>query len=202
MDLAWLQVTAAIVGAYLIGSIPFGLLSSRLCQTQDPRTTGSGNIGFTNVLRVSGKKAGVVTLLGDAGKGFLVSWLAKGYFQVEVEVLFVAAAVILGHIFSLFLKFKGGKGVATALAAIGGIHLTLGLTATAVWVVAVWIFRYSSGGAIAAFLVLPLLSFFFSPSTSLLIFSVVISILVIFRHKDNICRLLNGTEGKLGTHSS
>jgi len=203
MDLNWLQIAISLIGAYLIGSIPFGLLASKLCRTQDPRNTGSGNIGFTNVLRVSGKKAGIITLSGDAGKGFLVAWLAQKYVQAELVVLLIAAAVVLGHIFSVFLRFQGGKGVATALAAIGGLHLALGLTMTAVWLLAVWGFGYSSGGAIAAFLTLPLFTYFvFSQPLSFVIFSIGISFLVLFRHKDNISRLLSGTEGKLSTHSS
>ncbi|GJL62532.1 MAG: glycerol-3-phosphate acyltransferase [Nitrospirales bacterium] len=203
MDLNWLQITLGLIGSYLIGSIPFGLLASKLCHTQDPRTIGSGNIGFTNVLRTSGKKAGIITLIGDAGKGFLVAWLAQQYLQVELVVLLIASAVVLGHIFSIFLKFQGGKGVATALAAIGGLHLALGLTMTAVWLLAVWGFGYSSGGAITAFLTLPLFTYFvFSQSFSFLMFSLGMSFLVIFRHKDNISRLLSGTEGKLSTNSS
>ena len=202
MDLDWAPVVFSVIGAYFIGSIPFGVLASKICQTQDPRTTGSGNIGFTNVLRVSGKKAGIVTLLGDAGKGFLVAWLAASVVQVEVEILLIAAAVIIGHIYSVFLKFQGGKGVATALAAVGGLDLILGLSATAVWLLSVWVFRYSSGGAIAAFLALPVLAFFLSHSKSFMMFTIGVSILVIYRHKENISRLLSGTEGKLGLHSS
>ncbi|WP_447971584.1 glycerol-3-phosphate 1-O-acyltransferase PlsY [Nitrospira sp. M1] len=203
MDVTWIQIALVLAIAYGVGSIPFGLLASKICETQDPRTTGSGNIGFTNVLRVSGKKAGIITLIGDAGKGFLVAWLAQRYLQEELVVLLVAAVVVLGHIFSVFLKFQGGKGVATALAAIGGLHLWLGLTMTAVWLLCVWGFRYSSGGAIAAFLTLPLFSFFvFSQSFSFVLFSIGISILVLFRHKENMSRLLSGTEGKLGMHSS
>ncbi|GJL65983.1 MAG: glycerol-3-phosphate acyltransferase [Nitrospirales bacterium] len=203
MDLDWLQLAVSLTGAYVIGSIPFGLVASKLCRTPDPRTTGSGNIGSTNVLRVSGKKAGMITLIGDAGKGFLVAWLAQRYLQAELAILLIAASVVLGHIFSVFLKFQGGKGVATALAAIGGLHLALGLTMTAVWLLAVWGFRYSSGGAITAFLTLPLFTYFvFSQSLSFVTFSIGISFLVIFRHKDNISRLLSGTEGKLSTHSS
>ncbi len=192
----------SLIGAYLIGSIPFGLLAAKFCQTTDPRSSGSKNIGFTNVLRVSGKKAGVITLFGDAGKGFLVAWLAKEYIQGEVEVLCIAAAVVLGHVFSVFLRFQGGKGVATALAAIGGLHFALGLMATAVWLVSVFVFRYSSGGALAAFISLPGLAVLFSQPKYFVLFVIGISSLVIFRHKDNVTRLLNGTEGKLGAHSS
>ncbi|GJL53910.1 MAG: glycerol-3-phosphate acyltransferase [Nitrospirales bacterium] len=203
MDLNWTQMILSLICAYGIGSIPFGVFASKVCKTQDPRTTGSGNIGFTNVLRVSGKKAGLITLIGDAGKGFLVAWLAQRYIHEELAVLLIAAAVIAGHIFSVFLKFHGGKGVATALAAVGGLHLGLGLSVTAVWLFAVWGFGYSSGGAIAAFLMLPIFAYaVFSQSLAFVFFTIGVSALVLFRHKDNISRLLAGTEGKLGMHSS
>ena len=199
----WMPVFVSFIGAYIIGSIPFGLLASKFCQVKDPRTAGSGNIGFTNVLRVSGKKVGILTLIGDAGKGFWVAWLASQYFQHEHEVLFVAAAVIVGHIFSIFLKFQGGKGVATALAVIGGLNVLLGLTVTVIWLLFVLVFRYSSGGAIAAFLALPALSIsVFSQSITFNIFAIGISLLVLFRHQGNISRLLAGTESKLRSNSS
>ena len=199
----WMPVLLSLIGAYLIGSIPFGLLAAKCCHAKDPRTTGSGNIGFTNVLRVSGKKAGIMTLIGDAGKGFLVAWLAKQYFHEEYEFILVSTAVVLGHIFSIFLKFQGGKGVATALAAVGGLQITLGFTVTLIWLVFVFIFRYSSGGAIAAFVALPVLSFFvFFQSTTFVFFTFGISALILYRHHDNISRLLSGTERKLSSHAS
>lgn len=203
MDLEWVTLLCGAVGAYILGSIPFGLLASKVCQTDDPRTTGSGNIGFTNVLRSSGKKAGIITLLGDAGKGFLAVWIAWQLFQTDLEVLLMAMAVIFGHIFSVFLKFQGGKGVATALAAVGGLDLALGLSVTAVWLVIVGVFRYSSGGAIAAFLTLPIFAMVvFSKSHEFVLMCLCISVVVLFRHKENIQRLFAGTEGKLWTHSS
>ncbi|MCA9472132.1 MAG: glycerol-3-phosphate 1-O-acyltransferase PlsY [Nitrospirales bacterium] len=198
-----MSVLVGFIGAYLIGSIPFGLLASKFCHAKDPRTAGSGNIGFTNVLRISGKKVGILTLMGDAGKGFLVAWLARQYFQHEHEYLLITVAVVLGHIFSIFLKFQGGKGVATALAAIGGLHLTLGLAVTGIWLAFVAIFRYSSGGAIAAFLALPILSAtVFSGSVAFNLFATGISLLILFRHHENISRLLSGTESKLSSNSS
>ncbi len=203
MDLDWTSFTIILVAAYLVGTIPFGLLASKLCQTQDPRTTGSGNIGFTNVLRSSGRKAGIMTLLGDTGKGFLVLWIAQQILHNELEVLFVALAVILGHIFPIFLKFQGGKGVATALGALGGLDLAIGLSVTAVWLLMVGVFRYSSGGAIGAFLTLPIFAMFvFSKSQSFVLACCGISLVVLFRHKENMQRLMAGTEGKLETHSS
>ncbi|MEE9232602.1 MAG: glycerol-3-phosphate acyltransferase, partial [Nitrospirales bacterium] len=104
----------AVLGAYVLGSIPFGIVVAKIFGTQDPRTLGSQNIGFTNVLRVNGKKAGFLTLLGDMGKGLLATGLAQVFGLPWVWVLIVGIAVLLGHIFSVFLKFQGGKGVATA----------------------------------------------------------------------------------------
>ena len=109
--------TTLVLLAYVVGSVPFGVVVSRLLGTVDPRTAGSRNVGFTNVLRVAGKQAGFFTLAGDMGKGWLMAWTARQLLADETAVLGVALAVILGHLFSLFLGFKGGKGVATALGA-------------------------------------------------------------------------------------
>ncbi|MDX1410616.1 MAG: glycerol-3-phosphate 1-O-acyltransferase PlsY [Nitrospirales bacterium] len=191
-----------MLGAYLLGSIPFGLLASKLFHTQDPRGSGSGNIGFTNVLRVSGKKAGILTLLGDFGKGAAVALLAGSFFKQETWVLAITFAVILGHIFSVFLRFKGGKGVATALGAILGLNFPLGLTMIGIWLVTVVIFKYSSGGALVSFGVLPIIVFFTSNSSSLFIFSVVVTICIFWRHQSNIMNIWQGTESKVNNLSS
>ncbi|MCA9481256.1 MAG: glycerol-3-phosphate acyltransferase, partial [Nitrospira sp.] len=146
-----------ILGSYLIGSVPFGLLVAKLSGGLDPREHGSRNIGFTNVLRVSGKTAGILTLLGDMGKGFLVTGAGK-YFDLSWNlILLMGGAVIVGHVFSLFLGLKGGKGVATALGAIVGLHGGIGLGLIGIWLLSVFTFRYSSGGALTAFTMFPLL---------------------------------------------
>lgn len=116
MDSPWL-IGVLILLAYLLGSVPFGVVVSRLLGAIDPRTAGSKNVGFTNVLRVSGKKAGVLTLLGDIGKGWLAGWVATVALQQEAAILGVALAAVVGHLHSVFLGFTGGKGVATALGA-------------------------------------------------------------------------------------
>ena len=126
MTVGW-EPLALVLGSYLIGSVPFGLLVSKFGHYPDPRVVGSGNIGFTNVLRISGKKAGVFTLLGDFGKGVLVAYLARHSVTSEIVILSMTFAVIAGHIFSIFLSFKGGKGVATALGAILGLEVGLGI---------------------------------------------------------------------------
>ena len=117
-ELLWVLMT---VFGYVLGAIPFGIVVSKALGLPDPRTIGSKNIGFTNILRVSGKKAGILTLLGDLGKGWVVGWAAMHWLTVEPYIMVVALAPILGHLFSPFLGFKGGKGVATAVGAVLGL---------------------------------------------------------------------------------
>ncbi len=187
----------AIVGAYLLGSIPFGLLISKALGKQDPRTMGSKNIGFTNVLRVSGKKAGILTLIGDIGKGVLATGVAQSLGASSVWVLLMGFAVVFGHIFSIFLGFKGGKGVATALGSVLGIEAVLGLCLLGVWIGTVLVFHYSSGGALAAFLSFPILAYLFIGDIPLILFSFCILGLIVYGHTENISRLVKGTEPKM-----
>ena len=187
----------AVIGAYLLGSIPFGLLVSRVLGKNDPRTMGSKNIGFTNVLRVSGKKAGILTLIGDIGKGSLATGLAQGLGVSRSWILLIGFAVVVGHIFSIFLRFKGGKGVATALGSVLGIELVLGLCLFGVWIGVVAVFRYSSGGALAAFACFPIFAFFLNQDVQLLMFSFGILVLIVYGHVQNISRLIKGTEPKM-----
>ena len=127
MDSPWL-IGFLILSSYLLGSIPFGVVVSRLLGAVDPRSAGSRNVGFTNVLRVSGKKAGILTLLGDIGKGWLAGWVGTMLLHQESAILWVALASVIGHLHSAFLRFKGGKGVATALGAALGVAPWIGLT--------------------------------------------------------------------------
>jgi glycerol-3-phosphate acyltransferase PlsY len=191
-----------VLGAYLLGSIPFGLFFSKICGTQDPRTAGSGNIGFTNVLRVSGKKAGILTLVGDFGKGVAVALLAQRFFSQESWVLAITLAVIIGHIFSIFLHFKGGKGVATALGTILGLNSLLGLTLLGIWGLTVLIFKYSSGGALVSFGAFPIIAFLMSQSGSFILFAVFVSVCIFWRHQSNIMNILRGRESKVNNFSS
>jgi len=186
-----------VLGAYLLGSIPFGLVAAKIFGTDDPRTHGSHNIGFTNVLRVSGKKAGLFTLFGDLGKGFLATTMVGLMGFPWTWILFVGFVVVLGHVFSLFLRFKGGKGVATALGSILGIHPLIGLILIGVWLGAVLIFKYSSGGALAAFGVFPFLAFFLTRNLYFCVFSLFMTGIIYFCHKENIFRLSQGTESKM-----
>lgn len=186
-----------IFGAYLLGSIPFGLVVSKILGTDDPRTHGSRNIGFTNVLRVSGKKAGILTLVGDLGKGVLATTLVSLMGFPWSWILLVGLAVVLGHVFSLFLRFKGGKGVATALGAIVGIHLFIGVLLIVIWLGTVLGFRYSSGGALAAFGAFPFLVFFLTHDFSFCLFALTVMGIIYFCHKENIVRLIQGNESKM-----
>jgi glycerol-3-phosphate acyltransferase PlsY len=183
---------------YLLGAIPFGIVVSKAMGLPDPRTVGSKNVGFTNVLRVSGKKAGVLTLLGDLGKGWLVGWVAMHWLTVESFIMIVAFAPILGHLFSPYLGFKGGKGVATAMGVVLGLSPSIGLLMLLIWLGAVAIWRYSSGGALAAFGCLPVVAIVNEQRQEFFVFSLLVSTLIWIKHKDNIIRLWKGTESKMG----
>jgi glycerol-3-phosphate acyltransferase PlsY len=164
----------------------------------DPRTVGSKNVGFTNVLRVSGKKAGILTLIGDMGKGWVMGFAATQLLQDEWSILLVALAPVLGHLFSLFLGFKGGKGVATALGSVLGVAPMIGLLLLLAWIGAVAMWRYSSGGALTAFGLFPIIAVLLCPTKPFIFFSIVVSGLIVIRHKGNIERLWKGTESRIG----
>ena len=191
-------VAAFVVVGYMLGAIPFGVVVSKAMGLPDPRTVGSKNVGFTNVLRVSGKKAGVLTLLGDMGKGWVVGWAAMQWLTVESFIMVIAISPILGHIFSPFLGFKGGKGVATAVGAVLALSPSIGLLVLLIWLGTVAIWRYSSGGALAAFACLPVVAIVNEQRQEFLIFAMIVSGLIWIKHKDNIVRLWKGTESKIG----
>lgn len=184
-----------ILASYLIGSIPFGLLISKVLGA-DPRLAGSGNIGATNVLRVVGKKAAVLTFIFDTLKG-LVPIFSAGLLELrEQAIFFVALAVILGHIFPIFLKFKGGKGVATSFGAFLALTPKIALLALVLWMMGIYFGKYSSIGALIAFGALPFLAFLLKPEPGFVLLASVVSILVYIRHWENIHRLIKGTEGQ------
>jgi len=197
MDQQVLVAVFVVVG-YLLGAIPFGIVVSKAMGLPDPRTVGSKNVGFTNVLRVSGTKAGVLTLLGDMGKGWVMGWAAMQWLTDERFIMLVALSVILGHIFSPFLNFKGGKGVATALGSVLGLSPSIGLLLVLIWLGAVAIWRYSSGGALAAFGCLPVVAIVNEQRQEFLVFALIVSGLIWIKHKDNLVRLWKGTENKIG----
>jgi glycerol-3-phosphate acyltransferase PlsY len=197
MDLPGLTGVFVVIG-YLLGGIPFGVVISKAMGLPDPRTVGSKNVGFTNVLRVSGKKAGILTLIGDMGKGWVMGYVATQFYQTEWAVLAIALAPFLGHLFSPFLGFKGGKGVATALGSVLGVAPLIGVLLLLAWVGAVAVWRYSSGGALTAFGLFPVIAAFVRPTGPFLLFSLLVTGLIVVKHKDNIARLLKGTESKIG----
>ena len=197
MDNSWLLVGLVVAG-YLLGAIPFGIVVSRAMGLPDPRTVGSKNVGFTNVLRVSGKQAGILTLIGDMGKGWVTGWAAMHWLTDERVIMLVALSAILGHLFSPFLSFKGGKGVATALGAVLGLSPSIGFLLLLLWLGAVAIWRYSSGGALAAFGCFPVVAIVNEQRQEFFVFSLIVSMLIWVKHRDNIVRLWKGTESKIG----
>ncbi len=187
-----------MVAGYLLGGVPFGVVISKAMGLPDPRTVGSKNVGFTNVLRVSGKKAGILTLIGDMGKGWAMGFAATQLLQDEWAMLVIALAPFIGHLFSPFLGFKGGKGVATALGSVLGVAPLIGLLLILAWIGAVALWRYSSGGALTAFGLFPILAASLRPTAPFALFSVLMTVLIVIKHKENIERLWKGTERKMG----
>ena len=179
--------------AYLLGSIPFGLLLTRAAGIGDIRTMGSGNIGATNVMRTGNKKLGIATLLLDALKGMLPVVIAR-HFGAEGDMLYaVAMAAVLGHVFPVWLKFKGGKGVATALGALFGLHVGLGITACLLWLVEFKLTKYVSVASIGCFWLLALVPLFMG-NGSALVFCLLLAALITFTHRSNLARLKAGNE--------
>ena len=186
-----------IVAAYGIGSIPFGLIFTKLAGRGDIRTIGSGNIGATNVLRTGSRKLAVLTLIFDAGKGALAV-VAATYFANAHSAAFVGLVVVIGHCFPLWLKFAGGKGVATSLAVFAALDLRLGAVFVIVWLVTAFLSRYSSLAALCAVLAVTAGGFVLLDDLISLISILLLSALVWTRHHQNIGRLLAGTETKIG----
>ncbi|MBI3752712.1 MAG: glycerol-3-phosphate 1-O-acyltransferase PlsY [Deltaproteobacteria bacterium] len=194
-----LEIIILAIIAYFIGSIPTGIIVAKILGAPDPRTVGSGNIGATNVGRAGGKAAGIITLVGDVLKGFLIILLAFYIFgSSPKEISIMGLAVFLGHIFPVFLKFKGGKGVATAL----GVFLAIGplpaMAALILFVILVAIFRYISVGSMIAAASIPVFFSFFTSSQPYVPLAAVIAVFIILKHSDNIKRLIQGTENKIG----
>jgi glycerol-3-phosphate acyltransferase PlsY len=194
-----------IFGSYLIGSISFAVVVSKVMRLPDPHSYGSGNPGATNVLRTGNKLAALLTLLGDAAKGYVAIGLARAMVGVEVDswVLPLAAiAAFVGHLFPVFHGFKGGKGVATALGILLAINWVLGLTTLSTWLIVAVFMRYSSLAALIAALFAPLYFIFLFGIQPMAAAVAAMSALLIWRHKSNIEKLLNGSEGKIGGKKS
>ncbi len=190
-----------ILFSYLLGSVPVGVVLSRL-RGQDPRKAGSGNIGATNVMRTAGKGLGILTLAGDIAKGFLPTWLVMYYGQPALVVAACGLAAFVGHLWPVYLRFRGGKGVATAL----GFFLVLNPAAIPVLVIIFVLvllkWRYVSLGSLAGTAFAPLLLFLFGSPPEYILASVVVALLIYYKHTDNIRRLLAGTEHRLNGASA
>ena len=188
-----------VVFAYLLGSLPTGVLVARLMGGADPRSGGSGNIGATNVLRTLGKKAGAATLAGDFLKGVIPVAIAMAILpENSVFIYITAAAAILGHDFSFLLAFKGGKGVATTVGTITVLSPLIALLLLATWLAAVAVTRYSSAGALTAAAMAPVFALLVARDINLALFCVLAATLLIYLHQENIRRILDGTEGRVG----
>ena len=188
-----------LILGYLVGSLPFAVIVSRLFGIADPRSFGSGNPGATNVLRSGNKAAAAVTLLGDAAKGWIAMTLVAQLGADARAVAFVGLAAFLGHLYPVFLKFKGGKGVATAIGVLIGLAAPLALAAASVWLVTALVFRYSSLAAIVAACVTPVLALAWHGPGALALVVGMMCLLLIWRHRGNIGRLLAGTESRIGS---
>ena len=205
-----LMTVALALAAYLIGSISFAVVMSRAFGLADPRSYGSKNPGATNVLRSGNKAAAVLTLLGDGAKGWLAVWLADLYVQHyaqqldvgDLAVALVALGVFLGHLWPVFFRFVGGKGVATALGVLIGLNPWLGLATLVTWLVIAFAFRYSSLAALVSALFAPLYYGLLFGVDEKLMAVTVMRMLLAFRHSKNISNLLAGKESRLGSKSA
>ncbi len=197
--LAWIVATA---GSYLLGSVSFAVVISRLFGLADPRSYGSGNPGATNVLRSGSKVAAALTLLGDAAKGAIAVWLVRAIglqFGVdEFGVALAALAAFVGHLYPVFFGFKGGKGVATFLGALVALNFNAGLLACAAWLVVALVFRYSSLSSLCAAVVAPLALLWLTGAADASLVIAAMSALLIVRHRQNIANLLAGKERRIG----
>jgi len=194
-----------IAAAYLLGSLSFAVIVSRAMRLPDPRSFGSGNPGATNVLRTGRKAAAALTLLGDALKGWvavvLARLLAPQFNLSEDVVLLCALAVFIGHLFPVFFGFKGGKGVATALGVLVGLNPWVGLACLATWLFMAGVFRISSLAALTTAALAPVYTFLLMGWGNTVIAVLVIALLLFYRHKSNLIKLLSGQEARIGGRS-
>ena len=197
----------AVLAAYLVGSLSFAVIVSRVMGLHDPRTYGSKNPGATNVLRSGSKAAAIVTLLLDALKGWvpvmLVKWFGARYGLGDGTMAMVGLAAFVGHLFPVFFRFEGGKGVATALGVLVATSWILGLATGVTWLVIAYFFRYSSLASLVAAVFAPVYYIFgggvvWVLDKSLVLSTAIMSLMLIWRHSENISRLVKGTESKLG----
>jgi len=195
----WTEVILIGV-AYLVGSVSSAVLISKAMGLPDPRTEGSKNPGATNVLRVGGKKAAILTLLGDVLKGWLPVVIGKALGISTGFLALIGLAVFLGHLYPVFFKFRGGKGVATALGVLLGIAWPVGLLVLMTWLLVVLVSKISSLAALVAAVMSPLYMLYLVDTRVFVLMNIFMSLLLFYRHRSNIKNLISGTEGRLGGH--
>ncbi len=184
--------------AYLLGSLSAAVITSKLLGLPDPRTRGSGNPGATNVLRIGGKKAAAITLFGDLLKGLIAILLGRLAGVDDAIVAAMGLAAFLGHLYPLFFGFKGGKGVATGLGVLLGLAWPVGMAALITWLIVALLTRYSSLSALSAAILTPFYTAWLTDSPPFLYLSVALSLLLVWRHRENIRNLIEGRERKIG----
>lgn len=189
----------AILAAYLLGSVPFAMISSKVFGLADPRTYGSGNPGATNVLRSGNKKAALMTLIGDALKGAVAVIVAQQMGFGDTAIALVALAVFIGHLYPVFLRFKGGKGVATAAGVLLALDPILGLAVAGTWLLVAYVSRYSSLAALIAAAAAPVIAVLMHGVTNQTLVVGLLGMALIGKHWQNIQRLMAGQETKIGS---
>lgn len=187
----------SIILAYLIGSLSFAIILAKLMCFRDPRTTGSGNAGATNMLRMAGKQAALYVLLGDALKGLIAVLIARFLGVYGVSLACIALVVVIGHVFPLYFKFRGGKGVATMLGAFLGLSFWIGLFLIATWLIIAYLFRYSSVATLVSAVAAPIYMMIGGAYVDYFFPVLLMTILVVWKHWENIQRLRKGIEGKI-----
>jgi glycerol-3-phosphate acyltransferase PlsY len=201
-----LSLLVALLGGYLLGSVSFAVVVSRLFGLADPRSYGSGNPGATNVLRSGSKAAALLTLLGDALKGALAVWLVRQFgpsFGLgESAAAWAGAAAFIGHLYPVFFRFQGGKGVATFLGVLWLVDPWLGLAACAAWLLVALLFRYSSAASITAAVVSPFVQAAIGGVDAVLASIALMALLLVLRHRQNIANLIAGKERKIGAKAT
>jgi acyl phosphate:glycerol-3-phosphate acyltransferase len=199
LDIDLLRIAAVVIGGYLLGSIPFGVIATRLGGAGDLRKVGSGNIGATNVLRTGRKDLAALTLIGDAGKGAAaVGLTALAFGWVPTLVALAAGSAFLGHLFPVWLRFRGGKGVATFYGTLLAAAWPAGVLAALTWLAMAALFRISSLAALTAAALAPLFAFATDQPRPMIHLTLVMAVLIFVRHHENIRRLLGGTEPRIG----
>ena len=205
-DLNYLFLGSLFIFGYFFGSIPFGLILTKISGLGDIRKIGSGNIGATNVLRTGNKKIALFTLLLDGGKGAVAIYLItiilpkvfdNNFYMVEFYKCIVAISAVVGHCFPIWLRFKGGKGVATGFGVILSLNLNIGIIALLIWVIIAKVFKISSMSALIAYFLIPILMFYYETEIIYFFSSFLISLLCFVQHRENIKRLINRSEPKI-----